>query len=126
MIRTIADFAPEGVEAGVRLALQNDTGYYIFYLAGNRHNCLPGELFYAGIGGHREPDEDWLACAHREAQEEIRTDVDILPASAKWYIPHQGPIQRIEVSDRPRPLAFYELLYSPGTPRAGGLYHIVI
>ena len=79
-----------------------------------------------GIGGHREVDEDWLTCAHREAKEEIRTDIEILPAPATWYIPQQGSVKQIKVSDKPRPLAFYELLYPPGTPRAGGLYHIVI
>ncbi|HEY40688.1 MAG TPA: NUDIX hydrolase [Dehalococcoidia bacterium] len=79
-----------------------------------------------GIGGHREVDEDWLTCAHREAKEEIRTDIEILPAPATWHIPHQGPVQQIKVSDKPRPLAFYEMLHSPGTPRAGVLYHIVI
>ena len=126
VIRTIADFAPDGVEAGVGLALQDDTGRYIFFLAGTRYLCPPGELFYAGIGGHREADEDWLMCAHREAKEEIGTDVDILPASATWYIPQRGPVQRIKVSDKPRPFAFYEMIHRPGTPRAGGLYCIVI
>jgi ADP-ribose pyrophosphatase YjhB (NUDIX family) len=126
MIRTIADFAPDGVEAGVGLALQDDTGYYVFCLAGTRHNCPPGEMFYAGIGGHREAGEDWLTCAHREVKEEIRTDVEILPAQATWHIPNQGPVQQIKVSDKPRPLAFYEMIHAPGTPRAGSLYHIVI
>lgn len=125
-IMTIADFAPDGVEAGVGLALQDDTGYYVFCLAGTRHHCPPGELFYAGIGGHREADEDWLTCAHREAKEEIRTDVNILPAPATWYIRQQGSVKQIKVSDKPRPLAFYEMIHPPGTPKAGGLYHIVI
>jgi hypothetical protein len=30
------------------------------------------------------------------------------------------------VMDRPRPLAFYEMIHPPGTPRAGELYCIVI
>jgi len=126
MFRTIADFAPDGVEAGVGLALQDDSGLYIFFLAGTRHRCPPGELFYAGIGGHREANEDWLMCAHREVKEEIGTDIDILPASATWYIPQQGPVQQIKLSDKPRPFAFYEMIHPPGTPRAGELYHIVI
>ena len=126
MIRTIADFAPDGIEAGVGLALQDDTRRYIFVLAGTRHHCPQGELFYAGTGGHREVDEDWLMCAHREAKEEIGTDVDILPASATWYIPQQGPVKQIKVSDKPRPFAFYEMIRPPGTPQAGGLYCIVI
>ena len=126
VFRTIADFAPDSVEVGVGLALQDDAGLYIFFLAGTRHRCPPGELFYGGIGGHREANEDWLMCAHREAKEEIGTDVDILPASATWYIPQQGPVQQIKVSDKPRPFAFYEMIHPPGTPRAGELYHIVI
>ena len=105
---------------------QDDTGRYVFCLAGTRHLCPPDELFYAGIGGHREADEDWLTCAHREAKEEIGTDVDILPASATWYIPQQGSVQQIKVSDKPRPFAFYEMIRPSGGPRAGELYHIVI
>lgn len=128
MIKKIADFAPDDAEAGVGLALQDDAGHYIFFLAGIRHIhlCPPGELFYAGIGGHREADEDWLTCAHREAKEEIGTDIDILPAPATWYIPIQGSVQQIEVDDDPCPLALYEMFNAPGTPREGELYHIVI
>jgi len=47
-INSLADFAPEGVEAGVGLALQDDAGHYVFCLAGTRHNCPPEEMFYAG------------------------------------------------------------------------------
>jgi 8-oxo-dGTP pyrophosphatase MutT (NUDIX family) len=126
MINTIADFAPDDTEAGVGLALRDDAGRYLFFLAGTRHRCSPDELFYAGIGGHREAGEDWLTCAHREAQEEIGTDVDVVSASVTWYVPQQGPIQRVEVSDRPRPFALYEMIHPPGTPRAGELYRIVI
>jgi hypothetical protein len=59
-VKTIADFAPDTVESGVGLALQDDEGRYLFFLAGTRHGCPPGELFYAGIGGHREEGEGWL------------------------------------------------------------------
>lgn len=126
MIRTIADFAPEGAEAGVGLALRDDSERYLFFLAGTRHCCPPGELFYAGIGGHREAGEDWLACAYREVKEEVGTEVEIAPASVTWYVPHKGPVQRIQVRDRPRPFALYEMIHPPGTPRAGELYRIVI
>jgi len=125
-ITAIVDFAPGGTEAGVGLALQDDRGRYLFFLAGTRHRCPPGELFYAGIGGHREAGEDWLTCAHREASEEIGTDVDIVPASVTWYVPQRAPVQRVELSDRPRPFALYEMIHPPGTPRAGQLYRIVI
>lgn len=59
---SLADLVPEGAEAGVGLALQDAAGRYLFFLAGTRHGCPPGERFYAGIGGHREPGEDWATC----------------------------------------------------------------
>ena len=126
MIRSIADFCPEGAEAGVGLALQDDEGHYLLIVAGPRHNCPPGEVFYAGIGGHLEPGEDWLACAHREVLEEIGTAVEILSAAVTWHIPQSSPARQLEVTDRPRPLACYEMIHPPGTPRAGELYRIVV
>lgn len=126
MIQFISDFCPEGAEAGVGLALQHDGGRYLFIMAGPRHYCPPGELFYAGIGGHLEPGEDWLACAHREALEEVGTDVEIQSAPVTWYIPQGGSAQQVEMIDRPRPLALYEMIHPPGTPRAGELYRIVV
>jgi 8-oxo-dGTP pyrophosphatase MutT (NUDIX family) len=125
-IRTLADFAPAGVEAGVGLVLKDDRDRYLFFLAGSRHYNPPGEQFYAGIGGHLEPGEDWLTCAQREALEEVGTGVDLVPAPVTWYVPQHGPLERVEVSDRPRPFALYEMVHPPGTPRAGEVYRVVI
>jgi 8-oxo-dGTP pyrophosphatase MutT (NUDIX family) len=126
VIQSISDFCPQGAESGVGLALQDEKGHYLFFIAGSRHYCPPGELFYAGIGGHLEPGEDWLDCAQREALEEIGTEVEILSAPDTWYIPQAGPARQVAVSDRPRPLALYEMIHPPGTPRAGEVYRIVV
>jgi ribosomal protein S18 acetylase RimI-like enzyme/8-oxo-dGTP pyrophosphatase MutT (NUDIX family) len=125
-IKQIADFAPPEVEAGTGLALQDESGRYIFFLAGTRHNCPDGELFYAGIGGHREPGEDWLACVQREAREEIAAQVEIVPAEITWLLAAGQPAQALFLADRPRPLALYEMIHPPGTPHSGQLYRLII
>jgi len=126
VIRTIADFAPQDAETGVGLVIQDDRRRYLFFLAGPRHYCPPGDLFYAGIGGHRETGEDWLACAHREAIEEVGSDVAILPSDVTWHVDRHGRSEQVEISDQPRPFALCEMIHPPGTPRAGMLYRIVI
>lgn len=126
MLRNIKDFAPDGVESGVGLALQDAYDRYLFFLAGTRHKCPPGELFFAGTGGHREHGEDWVECAQREALEEIGTGVTIDSSSTTWHFPEQGPPAEVNVSDRPRPLALYTMIHPPNTPRSGMLYRLVI
>ncbi|MFQ5576422.1 MAG: NUDIX hydrolase [Anaerolineae bacterium] len=125
-LRAIADFAPAGTESGVGLALQDNAGRYLFFLAGERHHCPPGELFYAGIGGHREAGESWPACARREAWEEIHAPIKIISAGATWHISPRGAARPVVVADRPRPLALYQMIHPPGTPNAGQPYRIVI
>jgi len=122
----LATLVPAGLESGVGLALRDAHGRYLFFLAGTRHRCPPGELFYAGIGGHREAGEDWIACAHREAMEEVGTDVELLAAPATWLVLRDGSAWQIDLADEPRPLALYEMVHPPGTPRAGEVYRIVI
>jgi ADP-ribose pyrophosphatase YjhB (NUDIX family) len=74
----LRSFVTKVQRGGVGLVLRDGEGRYLFFVAGSRHHCLPGERFYAGIGGHREEGENWLDCARREAQEEVGTGVDIL------------------------------------------------
>jgi 8-oxo-dGTP pyrophosphatase MutT (NUDIX family) len=125
-MRSIKEFAPDGTEAGVGLALRDDQGRYLFFLAGRRYGCQPGTLFYAGVGGHREAGESWEACARREALEEVGQDAELLPAETTWLIGRQGQPQRVQLTDRRRPLALYEMIHPTGTPRAGRLYRLVV
>jgi 8-oxo-dGTP pyrophosphatase MutT (NUDIX family) len=123
---TLSDFAPDDSESGVGLALQDEWGDYLFFLAGTRHHSPEGELFYAGIGGHREKGESWLECAHREAKEEVGTDVKILSAAATWHVAYEGTVKKVELDENPSPFALYEMIHPPGTPNSGELYRIVI
>ncbi len=122
----IDDLVPEGAESGVGLALQDSLGRYLFFLAGTKFDCPQGELFYAGIGGHREQGESWVECARREAIEEIGVDVELIPSHGTWIVPSDGKSERIVVADEPRPMALYRMIHPENAPRAGETYHIVI
>jgi len=128
MITSILDFMRGSTESGVGLALQNENGLLLFFLAGTRHMpfCPPGEILYGGIGGHLKEGEDWLTCAHREAKEEIGTDINILPSPVTWNVSQDFFVKQVELSDKPRPFALYKHIHLPGVPRAGEFYHIVI
>ena len=122
----IDDLVPKGAESGVGLALQDSRGRYLFFLAGTKFDCPPGELFYAGIGGHREEGESWVECAHREAIEEMGVDVELVPSHDTWIVSSDGEAERIVVSDELRPMALYRMIHPEDAPRAGETYHIVI
>lgn len=122
----ISDLIPEGAESGVGLALRGEYGRYLFFLAGTKFDCLPGELFYAGIGGHREEGESWVECAHRESMEEIGVDVELLPSDDTWLVSSDGEAEPIVVSDEPHPMALYRMVHPEDAPSAGETYHIVI
>lgn len=126
MINSISDFAPDSVEAGTGLAIEYEEDTYLFFLAGTRHHCPPGEIFFAGIGGHREEGEDWISCARREAYEEIGADVEFLSAATTFHVSPLGSVQEVEIQDKPRPYALYEMIHPPHTPRAGEYYRLVI
>ena len=122
----IDDLIPEGAETGVGLVLRDWAGRYLFFIAGTQFTCPPGELFYAGIGGHREEGESWVECAHREAMEELGVDVELIASDVTWIVSSSGDARQLDVSDQPRPVAIYEMLNREGSPRAGCIYHIVI
>ena len=123
---SISDLISESAESGVGLALEDETGRLLFFIAGTKFHCPPGALFYAGIGGHRLKDEDWQACAHREAIEELGTDVDVISSHTTWYITTGGAVSELDLWDEYKPIAIYEMVHPPGTQRAGGTYYIVI
>ncbi len=126
MCPRIGDLIPEGAETGVGLALRDRQGRYLFFLAGTKFTCPPGELFYAGIGGHMEEGESWVECAHREAIEELGVDVELLPSDNTWMVSSNGEARQLDISDEPRPLALYLMIHPQGAPRPGDTYHIVI
>lgn len=126
MTKLLEELIPEHSEVGVGLALQDNQGKYLFFLAGTRHSCAQGELFYAGIGGHVEPGEDYLACAHREAMEELGAKINIVPVRESWFVSKDRIIEPIDTNIEPRPIALFEMIHPPKTPNQGKIYRIII
>ena len=122
----IDDLISKETETGVGLALRDCSGRYLFFLAGTKFRLPPGELFYAGIGGHREEGESCVECAHREAIEELGVDVELVDADITWAVSSSGDVQRLDVSDQLRPIAMYDMVHGEESSRAGCIYHIVI
>ncbi|MEW6524216.1 MAG: NUDIX domain-containing protein [Bacillota bacterium] len=122
----INDFVPHGVESGTGLVLAHGEDKYLFFLAGSRHRCPPGTRFFAGIGGHRETGETWEACAHREAQEEIGAQVELVSSPQTWLVDSRGDATAADLGDEVRPFVIYEMVHPEGTPAAGQVYHLVI
>ncbi|MCG8641033.1 MAG: NUDIX hydrolase [Desulfobacterales bacterium] len=126
MVKLLEELIPANSEVGVGLALKDDQEKYLFFLAGTRHCCAKGQIFYAGIGGHVEPGEDYLTCAHREAMEELGALIKLTSAKESWYIKHDGMIKQINTKIEPRPIALYEMIHPAKTPNQGKIYRIVI
>lgn len=124
----VLDYIPNDAEIGVGLALQLRTREYVFFLPGERHirDQMKKELFYAGIGGHLEPEESLLECGRRESREEIGMDINYETSHRTVYIDTNKVICQINVEDDVKPLAIYEMIHPIGSPKAGGTYHIVI
>ncbi|CAG7599289.1 hypothetical protein PAESOLCIP111_00299 [Paenibacillus solanacearum] len=124
----ILDYIPNDAEIGVGLALRLKTAEYLFFLPGKRHmNDTPvEEMFYAGVGGHLEPGESLLECGRREANEEIGMPIEYESSCKTVYIDFHRNSRIIKVDDGIKPLAIFEMIHPPGSPREGGVYHIVI
>ncbi len=122
---SIKEHIPAGVELGVGLVLEEGE-HYLFCIAGDRHVCPEGQLFFAGIGGHLEEGENLIECARREAKEEINCEIEILTARETYRVQSDGEIKTIDIDDSPRPLALFDMLYPEGSPQEGKVYYIVI
>jgi len=124
-MKNIFNYLPEEAEIGVGLAIKKDD-HYIFFIAGDRHNCFEGELFYAGVGGHLEKEETLIECGQREAKEEIGIIPEIISSYKTQYISKDGNIKEIKIKNNIKPYAIYEMIHPDRTPKAGNVYHIII
>ena len=106
MIRSIEEFIPEGAESGASLVLRYG-GRLLFAVAGTKFDCPPGELFYMGIGGHRNCGEDLPSCARREALEELGVAVKLTDSQESWLVSAHRVESRLELSDSLRPMSLY-------------------
>ena len=116
----------DDVESGTGLILRDVQGRYLFAVSGTRFACAPGELFYCGIGGHREAGEDWEACAHREAREEIGSAIRLLSWDTTWHVLAGRDPEQVCVQALPTPRAVYEMPPLPGASSSSLQYTLVI
>ncbi|MEC9487941.1 MAG: NUDIX domain-containing protein [Halanaerobium sp.] len=94
-------------------------------MAGRKHYCPPGKIFFAGIGGHLEAGESLTDCAIREAKEEIDALVELRSAAKSYYLTGRS-IWEVDLDEDTKPLAIYEMIHPAGTPREGQIYYLVI
>ena len=124
-MKYILDYLPQKAEIVVGLAIKKNS-HYLFFIAGERHNCSDGELFYAGIGGHLKEGENLIECGQREADEEIGLIPNIISSVKTQYISKDGSINEMKIKNDIKPFAIYEMIHQDRTPKAGELYHIII
>jgi len=112
-------------EIGVGLALK-DGKNYIFFLAGKKHQCPPGKIFFAGIGGHLEKGESLIQCAYREAREEAEMEIEIVDSRETFFISGEEEIKKLQVEEKIKPWVLYKMIYPPETKWEGNKYFIFI